>query len=135
RGPRDCRWRLRACARWRCGCRAPRRWCRAWRRAPCSARPRTRPRPPPPRVGRHRRGIDDAKLPPPGHAAAAVLLLDGDDDVDGGDIVGVVARFHYGVAAVGFDEEIMIVAAEHGIHRPAPENRIVLFAAGMDHRH
>ena len=49
--------------------------------------------------------------------------------------MGVVARFHYGVAAVEFDEEIMIVAAVHEIDRAALENRIVLFAAGMDHRH
>src|SRR5262245_31209617 len=85
--------------------------------------------------GRHRRRIDDAKLRPPRHAAAAVLLLDVDGDVDGGDIVGVVARFHHGVAAVEFDEEIVIVAAEDEIDRAGLENRVVLFAAGMDHRH
>src|SRR5438876_4314704 len=69
------------------------------------------------------------------HAAAAVLLLDVDGDVDCGDIVGVVARFRHGVAAVEFDEEIVIVTAEHEIDRACLENRVVLTAAGMDHRH
>lgn len=86
-------------------------------------------------IGRHRRRIDDAKLRPPGHAAAAALLLDVDGDVDCGDVVGVVARFRHRVAAVEFDEEIVIVTAEHEIDRACLENRVVLLAAGMDHRH
>src|SRR5262249_61425923 len=81
-------------------------------------------------VGRHRCGIDDAKLRPPGHAAAAAFLFDVDGDVNRGDVVGVVARFHHGVAAVEFDEEIVIVAAEHEIDHTGVENRVVLFAAG-----
>src|SRR5262249_41299574 len=67
----------------------------------------------------------------PGRAA---YLFDVDGDVNRGDVVGVVARFHHGVAAVEFDEEIVIVAAEHEIDRTGVENRVVLFAAGMDHR-
>ena len=49
--------------------------------------------------------------------------------------MGVVARFRHGVAAVEFDEEIVIVTAEHEIDRACLENRVVLTAAGMDHRH
>src|SRR5262249_46955197 len=51
--------------------------------------------------------------------------------VDGRDVVGIVAGFHHGVAAVEFDEEIVIVAAEEEIDRAGGEDRAILLTAGV----
>ena len=84
--------------------------------------------------GRHRGGVDHAKLRPPGHQALAVLLLDADRHVDRGDVVRVVVRFHHGGVAVIVDEEIVGVAGEDEIDRIAAIELGALLAGDMRDR-
>ena len=83
-------------------------------------------------IGRHRR-VDNAELRPPPYATTSALFTDIDDDVDHDDIVGVVARFHHGVAAAILDEQIMGVASEKTIDCAATKDLVTLFAGDVGH--
>src|SRR5215813_7441820 len=56
-----------------------------------------------------------------------------DDDVDRGDIVGVVARLYHGGAAAILDEQIVGVASEKEIDCAAAKDLVTLFASDVGH--
>jgi hypothetical protein len=70
-------------------------------------------------------------LRPPPYATPSALFTDIDDDVDCGDIVGVVARFDHGVAAAILDEQIVGVASEKEIDCAAAKDLVTLFAGDV----
>ena len=83
------------------------------------------------RVGRHRRGIDDAELRPPHDVAPAALLPHADRDVDHNHVMGVVARLDDCVAAVEIDEQVVVVAGEQKVDGARRSDLVVLPAVGV----
>ena len=84
-------------------------------------------------VGHHHRRVDNAELRPAPYTTPSALFTDIDDDVDRGDIVGVVARFYHRGAAAILDEQIVGVASEKEIDCAAAKDLVTLFAGDMSH--
>src|SRR5262249_36330251 len=82
-------------------------------------------------VGRRHRGVDNAELQPPPYATPSAVFTDIDDDVDCGDIVGVVARFYHRGAAAILDEQIVGMASEKEIDCAAAKDLVTLFASDV----
>src|SRR5262252_11202999 len=78
--------------------------------------------------------VDNAELRPPPYATPSGLFTDIDDDVDRGDIVGVVARLYHGGAAAILDEQIVGVASEKEIDCAAAKDLVTLFAGDVSNR-